>query len=254
MSVPDRCLSSCQPTQKPFYEDWAGIYIVAFVHTRKLLEQQAELRRQMPEGMDAHVWDVGDQVTVANRVEDLDGKITKKHDNGTLDVEFDVGGTLQGIHAARLSVPETAEQARARKRTDKRTYAQRKLDRETATLYDTNTSEELQHSSRSGKITFGLIHQMGAQVCTVLPLIRIKDGTHRVVPASTSRLEREPECVPVSELIAGALVVGTPGTNVHFSTWNIDTEWEASAVSAERNNRRHERQQRQGEHHVGGAS
>jgi hypothetical protein len=56
--------------------------------------------------------------------------------------------------------------------------------------------------------------------------------------------EREPEYVPIAEVIDGTLAVGAPGSKTHFSTWSIDTEWEASVVSEEKKRCRIEKQQR----------
>ena len=224
--------------------------IVAFVHTRTLLEQQARLRQQVDPD-EAQNWEVGSRVTVNSTHDSLFGTIVEVHDDGTFDVSFDIGGGAKHVLASRLSQPVTTGRGmRVRHRRDRRTDQQRKLDRETAILYDTQRKEELQKDTRASKITYGLVRDTiveGAQVCAVFPLIRIGQdgkGTHRRVPASMGSGEREPEYVPIAEVIDGTLAVGAPGSKTHFSTWSIDTEWEASVVSEEKKRCRIEKQQR----------
>ena len=163
-----------------------------------------------------------------------------RDDDGTFDVRYS-----EGVETARmvLSKPEDRKAQRARRILDARNSTQRRGDLETAKQYDRDKQEQLQSKDRSSDITYAIVDLgavLGAGEVTgetplaVRVLVEGERAYHRLVPASNQSLERPPEYIRLSQVIAGCAVPRSEPNKRHFATWLIDLAWDEQVVSEEK--------------------
>ena len=74
----------------------------------------------------------------------------------------------------------------------------------------------------------------GETPLAVRVLVEGERAYHRLVPASNQSLERPPEYIRLSQVIAGCAVPRSEPNKRHFATWLIDLAWDEQVVSEEK--------------------
>ena len=163
------------------------------------------------------------------------------HDDGTYELTYDVGGSVDDVDRGMLMRRESIVESRFRR---KRPAVQRNQDKHAATEYSHTKTKRLQNAERAKSVTFALLSESidgasAGDAVAVQVMCEAPDGSLRLVPAPNGNDNREPEYIPFSAIINGMEVeektaLKTALKTEHFKSWVVDLGWQAEVVMEEK--------------------